>query len=276
VRNLQTLCHKPTVLVKLRAANTTTSRRHAHRLSVADSHEQHGADMPPMDDDEECTAAHRRSSRLSVAPTHASVEFVSATPSASGFGLELGLGSDRPTPLAASLLLGGAGPSPAEEAKLGALQFDHAADDDDEHENEPLGGQGHADMDEGDEAASGSGGLLNLAAPVRAERIAIGYARVSKKVDVKALKSTMWTALQPAAAKAQNAAPAAPAPVQSFSSAIRSVAGLARGELASQLSDITPSYYFISLLHLCNEHNLALEDGPHRSEHFGDFNIIQQ
>ena len=120
---------------------------------------------------------------------------------------------------------------------------------------------------------------LPLSAPIRAERIEIGYARVSKKVDVKALKSTMWTALASTAKTPIVPVPASSvaAPVSAtFTSAIARTQTLARGELATRLPQITPSYYFISLLHLCNEHGLALQDSAQRQAHFGDFTIVQQ
>ncbi len=278
VRNLQTLCQKPGVLVKLRSAT--------RRVIVPAGSIDAGAD-----DAASLSSPHPRSSSSARhSHAHAAVEFVSSTPSASGLSALAGLAGPGVGNSPLSGLLGQN--SEKEEAKLGALQFDdgggnNGAEDDDGHENEPLGGGGQGYMDaqddDGDESMP-SGGLMALAAPVRAERITIGYARVSKKVDVKALKTTMWSALQagPAAAASASSASASasvvPAAVsmQSFSSAISSVASLARGELASQLPSITPSYYFISLLHLCNEHNLKLEDTKERQKRFGDFNIIQQ
>ncbi len=288
VRNLQTLCQKPGVLVKLRS----TTRRVIVPSNAAGT--EAGQDVS-MSFSPSSRRSHSARHSHTHAHAHAAVEFVSSTPSASGLSALAGLAGPGVGNSPLSGLLGQ--PNEKEEAKLGALQFDdggiNGAEEDDGHENEPLGGgQGYMERDDDDESmpssaadgAPSAGGLMPLAAPVRAERITIGYARVSKKVDVKALKTTMWSALQagPAAAASASSASASasvvPAAVsmQSFSSAISSVASLARGELASQLPSITPSYYFISLLHLCNEHNLKLEDTMERQKRFGDFNIIQQ
>jgi len=266
VRNLQTLCQKPGVLVKLRSA-ATSSRRAAAAAAAA------GGSASAI-------ASPARSSDPSSSE-HAAVAFVASTPAPSLLDVAGLAGPGVGNSPLGGLLAGQ--DHQQEEAKLGALQFD---DDDDGHENEPAsygdyGGQGGMEDEDGDvDPATGAPvSSLILPAPLRAERIEIGYARVSKKVDVKALKQTMWTALAPALAvtKPAAAAPApAAAPSTTFLSAISRTQSLARGELAGQLPQITPSYFFISLLHLCNEHGLKLEDGPERQKNFGDFAIVQQ
>jgi condensin complex subunit 2 len=275
VRNLQTLCQKPGVLVKLRSAATNSRRSAAASAAGAAASGSASALSSPV--------------RATPAPSHAALAFVSSTPAPSLLDVAglcgPGVGN---SPISALLA---ANDTEDEQAKLGALQFEQPDDDEDgQHAAAPYGGQGGADhMDDDDDSAvdPSSGAPLSLlpssslplSAPIRAERIEIGYARVSKKVDVKALKSTMWTALASTAKAPIVPVPAssAAAPVSAtFTSAIARTQTLARGELATQLPQITPSYYFISLLHLCNEHGLSLQDSAQRQAHFGDFTIVQQ
>eukprot|EP00808_Paulinella_micropora_P031046 g83164.t1 len=101
-------------------------------------------------------------------------------------------------------------------------------------------------------------GLELLDAPGMVAKVDIGFAKVSKKVDVRALKKTLWDGIATNAHKAPKAAPspkqAQPAPV-SFQQSISSLEAMNNKDL----SQVSVAYCFICLLHLANEEELFLQ-----------------
>lgn len=99
--------------------------------------------------------------------------------------------------------------------------------------------------------------LQLISEPQRAQKVEISYAKFSKKVDVRALKSSMWNSI-------------VPTKEQSFQALIENVGALLP---KNDLEAVSVPFYFISLLHLANEHSLQLEQ---RDTEFGDFRIVQE
>jgi hypothetical protein len=237
LRALQTLCQKPNVMVKLRrpgAANTNKRVSDGMRVIDAESKEQDGSD-----------AASNSQQQPRTPVREASLQIVPVTSRLSPFARdgEIAL-SDAP-----------------EDAAANVLQFADAGADDDE-ENEPAGGFGfggddHAAADEDENPFGGPSAILDLiAAPSRAEKIEVSYERVSKTVDVKALKAAMWTGV------AETVRPivvdGTTMQQTTFQRAIDTVPANFPAKVAHQLPAISVSYCFISMLHLCNEHGLTL------------------
>ena len=87
------------------------------------------------------------------------------------------------------------------------------------------------------------------------ERIHINHARRSKNVDVRKLKSTMWSSIQnqkESKLKKSESNVEGDEKNVSFLDALEDTAGLLRNE------SITLAHYFMSVLHLANEKNLEL------------------
>ena len=100
----------------------------------------------------------------------------------------------------------------------------------------------------------------------KVEKVHVGYATVAKKVDVKKLKSDLWTELESKFAtiktnnddsddpdESQDKTMSDP-PVLSFKKAVQSM------ESHKSQSDVTLPFYFICILHLANEKGLRLVD----------------
>eukprot|EP00741_Cyanophora_paradoxa_P022380 tig00021462_g21606.t1 len=94
-------------------------------------------------------------------------------------------------------------------------------------------------------AEAGKDGIEVVPVPRKVGRIAIGFARVAKRVDVRALKEHMWRGI--ATAEARGA--------ESLQGLCQSVPARMRPDQAAQVSI---SFFFICLLHLANEKCLAL------------------
>jgi condensin complex subunit 2 len=86
---------------------------------------------------------------------------------------------------------------------------------------------------------------------------ALNYSKKAKKVDVKQLKDHIWTAFtQSCDAQSE------PTPFT------RLVSDVARVYPAETRVDVTIPFYFICLLHLANENNLAITDCPTMNDLF--------
>ena len=72
------------------------------------------------------------------------------------------------------------------------------------------------------------------------DKVQIAYATRAKKVDVRKLKAQMWKQVEAT-------------PESDFAQVVSRVAGEQRQK------DVTMPFYFICLLHLCNEKTLKLE-----------------
>ena len=104
----------------------------------------------------------------------------------------------------------------------------------------------------------------------KVDKINIGYATVARKVDVKRLKRDLWTELEQTFAKDKNSEEAKTE--DSDTSTIASNSGVANEvtplsfkdtmcdmQTTQSQADVTVPFYFICILHLCNEKGLALE-----------------
>ena len=133
-----------------------------------------------------------------------------------------------------------------------AFEPSAAADyDDDDDGGADFGGGG--DFGGWDEpAADGPVASMDASlvlAPRRVEQIRVNYARSAKVVDVRALKTTLWDSLE-------NGAPQASGDGLSFASLLQSVTPECG---AGALEDVSVHMCFICLLHLANEHGLAIK-----------------
>ena len=91
----------------------------------------------------------------------------------------------------------------------------------------------------------GGGGEL-VAAPQRVEKVQLAYARSAKQVDVRALKALMWENVTTMADDSRCV------------SMHDVIARVMKGNAAGRVEDLSMHLCFICVLHLCNEHGLAL------------------
>ena len=96
-------------------------------------------------------------------------------------------------------------------------------------------------------AANGRGGAAPMA-----------YARVAKRVDVRALKVALWAEACEAAAEKKRGEETSSSSPLLFSELVSRVADGPRGRAAAPPGQLSPHLVFICLLHLCNEHSLEL------------------
>eukprot|EP00899_Mesostigma_viride_P029495 jgi/Mesvir1/9730/Mv12196-RA.1 len=153
---------------------------------------------------------------------------------------------------------------------------DHGVFDDEDYAGD--GGDGDAD-EEGDAWGGGGVGddlgdlLANLGAeaamagvlvdaPNKVAQISVNYARAAKQVDVRALKQVLWESLQRAASMQPQEGTAAEQGL-SFQQLLR---GFQQPCPAGMLQDISVHLCFICVLHLANEHGLAIVDRPDLTE----------
>ncbi|KAK9819705.1 hypothetical protein WJX72_001485 [[Myrmecia] bisecta] len=121
---------------------------------------------------------------------------------------------------------------------------------DDDHDDDDNKGGGWADMD----FSSGAGeGLELVSAPRKVEKISINYSRASKVVDVRMLKETLRQGLQAVQA------PQDPQQQVSFQDILSRIPADTR---AGRPEDISVHLCIICLLHLANEHGLAITGTP--------------
>jgi condensin complex subunit 2 len=77
------------------------------------------------------------------------------------------------------------------------------------------------------------------------ENVSISFATSAKRVDVRKLKTALWREIEEG--------------TRANSESVLGFSGLVRGVASkNQQTDVTMPFYFICLLHLCNEKNLAL------------------
>lgn len=108
------------------------------------------------------------------------------------------------------------------------------------------GGWGGADYED-DGSLGGAGDLLE--APRKVEKISVTYSKASKQVDVRALKETLWHSMMPI----QEASSAQDVSFQDLIADVPPVSAAGRSE------DLSVHLCFICLLHLANEHGLAVK-----------------
>lgn len=123
-----------------------------------------------------------------------------------------------------------------------ADEWAHAGGDD-IGQNEP------ADDFQPDASAPPSDLVSLLSAPPQVAPSTIQYAQTAKRVDVKALKESLWSAIQKEGVDGV-----------SFQSVMDDVS---RDYPRDKLASVSVSYCFICVLHLCNEHGLTLKSGEY-------------
>jgi len=89
-----------------------------------------------------------------------------------------------------------------------------------------------------------------IAEPTKVQKIDIGFARIAKKVDVRALKESLWQQIS-TGSQSVGSKP-------TFQQSISKLQGVVP---PSTLENISVSYCFICLLHLANEKGLRLQPG---------------
>ncbi len=108
-------------------------------------------------------------------------------------------------------------------------------------------------------AAGGADGNL-LEQPYKVERVHIAYAKTAKRVDVKALKDSIWRKVSEpvkdsASSGSNNKKQDKEKDTRTFQAVLNE---LPRSLPREALADVSVPFAFICLLHLANEHNLEL------------------
>ncbi|XP_020593017.1 condensin complex subunit 2 isoform X2 [Phalaenopsis equestris] len=108
------------------------------------------------------------------------------------------------------------------------------------------------------------GSLVRL--PRQVNKVDIQYDKVSKQVDVQALKETLWTSIHSSVEMSDQKQEGSQVPVS-----LKQVVHRLRDKSPTDSQkDISPHLFFICLLHLANEHTLLLNHHPD----FGDVDIV--
>jgi condensin complex subunit 2 len=151
----------------------------------------------------------------------------------------------------------GAAGEARDDAAAGGREADAggAYDDDDGGD---AGGWGDGGWDGEDDTAGYAGPVGDageaaqetglLSAPRRVEKIQVKYARSAKVVDVRALKAALWNGLQTGATRSKDGS-------VSFGDLLEGVTAACG---AGALDDLSVHMCFICVLHLANEHSLAI------------------
>lgn len=113
-----------------------------------------------------------------------------------------------------------------------------------------------------DDATQPEGGIGLLSAAHQVENIDITYATTAKRVDVRALKAALWEEIDGRKGSSSSSSK------MTFSSLVRKV-----NEKQNFGTDATMSFYFISLLHLANEHQLNISDDLDQEPVLSDLSI---
>ena len=138
------------------------------------------------------------------------------------------------------------GPQPAEHEPSASVDYD---DDD----------AGGVDFGGWDEPAAPDRTTIDgtlVLAPRRVEQIRVNYARSAKVVDVRALKTTLWDSLEHSSTTQSSGS-------LSFASLLESVTPECG---AGAVEDVSVHMCFICVLHLANEHGLAIKGVPSLDE----------
>eukprot|EP00742_Colponemidia_sp_Colp-10_P008083 GILJ01008725.1.p1 GENE.GILJ01008725.1~~GILJ01008725.1.p1 ORF type:complete len:700 (+),score=180.43 GILJ01008725.1:61-2160(+) len=124
------------------------------------------------------------------------------------------------------------------------------------------------------------GSLQLLQQPKTVEKIEINYAKVAKKVDVKALKENMWSSLSGTLCNGdeekdtklavQKSDPVAKKDTGSFQTVMSK---LPQQMVSEDLENISVHFCFVCVLHLANENGLRFDNSENP---FGDFQIIKE
>lgn len=109
-----------------------------------------------------------------------------------------------------------------------------------------------------DVSAGDPGGLDLVAEPNKVAKIDIHFERVAKKLDVKALKTSMWKKLED-----MNEEAVEPDPTTQFTQMLKDIPDIIPKEMVPAVS---VPFCFICLLHLANEKTLKLEDSTSLNE----------
>ncbi|KAL4421403.1 hypothetical protein ABPG75_010694 [Micractinium tetrahymenae] len=102
----------------------------------------------------------------------------------------------------------------------------------------------------------GEASLEMVKASRKVEKVEVNYSRAAKQVDVRSLKELMWRGLHSAAPPD---APPSPDTVLQFQDVLRTVPEC---NAAGRLEDLSVHLCFICVLHLANEHGLAIQSVP--------------
>jgi len=133
---------------------------------------------------------------------------------------------------------------------------DFGGEDHDDDRGDDLPNYQEHPFDGGDTA--GDTGLAKVPLPKRVGKIDIGYARIANRVDVGALKETIWNKLSSCRNEVPEQAHSGPAKEQAFSSLVSHVSSMKQHQ-PKALQDVSVSFCFICLLHLANEKELTLQ-----------------
>ena len=124
----------------------------------------------------------------------------------------------------------------------------------------PQEGGGTERAGAGDENALDGFERFGMGVPRKVQQVRVGYDKASKQVDVRVLKMLLWDAIQKAVVAGEEEE-------EERSTTMRQIrfqdiiGGLPRGSPAGRVEDLSVALCFICVLHLCNEHGLALDDG---------------
>jgi condensin complex subunit 2 len=121
-------------------------------------------------------------------------------------------------------------------------------------------------VDQNKQAANTNGPLRLLDEPAKVPKIHINYDRQAKKVDVRALKESIWTLLEKTSHQQAATASRTTQPELECISFKKVVSTLDQTVAKSTLPDISVALSFICLLHLANEKGLKLESSTDMDE----------
>eukprot|EP00755_Sulcionema_specki_P017841 Sspe_Gene.65371::Locus_38705_Transcript_1_1_Confidence_1.000_Length_2423::g.65371::m.65371/K06676/BRRN1, BRN1, CAPH; condensin complex subunit 2 len=127
-------------------------------------------------------------------------------------------------------------------------------DDDDDHLTDEMAAS------EAMVQLEGQAGIERVEAPEVVQQMQVQYARQAKVVDIKRLKDTMWQCLRVPVEGDDGETRSYTVRPTKLSHLVRKMQPLvASRRIASHPSEISIAFYFICLLHLCNENNLRIE-----------------
>jgi len=108
--------------------------------------------------------------------------------------------------------------------------------------------------DGGDDLLAATQGQLKRVRPET-----VNYAKRAKRVDVKKLKETIWKELEEVSVQPETPAISESTPQPESENFTSVISGLRRTYPKDKMEEISTSFCFICLLHLCNEKGLGIE-----------------